>query len=87
MDTIRVYSIFDSKAIAFLQPFFCVNNAVAIRNFTKAVQDERSDFHRFAPDYTLFCIGEWDQFTGEFKNLEAKEALGVAVQYLNVEAK
>lgn len=85
MDTLRCYSVFDSKALAFLPPFFCVNNAVAIRNFTKAVQDERTDFHRFAGDYTLFCLGEWDQFTGVFVNFEAKESLGVATQYLHVE--
>lgn len=67
----KVYAIFDSKACAYLVPFFCPNRAVAMRSFTRAVMDEESDFHRFAGDYTLFELGEWDQDHGQISMYES----------------
>ncbi len=80
----KIFCVFDSKAEAFLQPFFSVNRAVALRSFTQACQDSQSDFHRFAGDYTLFEIGEWSAVGGELVQYEAKVNLGLASQYLIV---
>lgn len=82
-----VFSVYDSKAEAFLQPFFCVNRGVAVRNFQAAAQDERHDFHRHAADFTLFRLGTWDQVTGEFEMAEVKESLGTAIQFQQKEAR
>lgn len=60
----KVFAIYDSKACAYLLPFFSPNRAVAMRSFTRAVSDEQSDFHRFAGDYTLFELGEYDEDQG-----------------------
>lgn len=79
-----IFSVYDSKANAFLQPFFCVNRAVALRSFMQAAQDERHDFHRFAADFALFEIGEWDPVSGKFECFEKFENLGLASQYLEV---
>ncbi len=81
----KIFCVFDSKAEAFLQPFFSVNRAVALRSFTQACQDGQSDFHRFAGDYSLFEIGDWSSEKGELVMYEAKVNLGLASQYLNVE--
>ncbi len=78
----KIFCVFDSKAEAFLQPFFSVNRAVALRSFTQACQDSQSDFHRFAGDYTLFEIGEWSAAEGKLVEYEAKVNLGLASQYL-----
>lgn len=78
----KVFSVYDSKAQAYLQPFYAVNAAVALRTFERAVRDETSDFNRYAPDYTLFEIGLWDQDTGELQAHAAKISLGVAVEFL-----
>lgn len=77
-----VFSIFDSKAKAWLQPFFCVNAAVAIRMFERAVNDENTDYFRFASDYTLFHVGEWSETDGDLVNFPAKVSLGVAASFL-----
>lgn len=61
-----VFSVYDSKAEAFLQPFFCDTRGVAIRMFTVAVSDGKHDFCRFSEDYTLFELGEFDCLSGEF---------------------
>lgn len=78
----KVFSIYDSKAEAFLQPFFCVNAAVAVRSFQRAVQEEGSDFNKYAPDYTLFELGDWDQESGVFVNREAKVSLGMGIEFV-----
>lgn len=82
MFTCKVFSIFDSKADAFLQPFFSPTSATAIRSFERSVQDEATDFHRYAGDYTLFEIGIWDQSEGTWISHEAKINLGVGSQFL-----
>lgn len=81
-----IFSVFDSKAEAFLPPFFSPNRAVAIRSFTRAVQQEGSDFNLYAGDYTLFCIGSWDPVKGKLVPAVKADNLGVAVQFLAVES-
>lgn len=61
---INVYSIYDSKAQAYLTPFFASTDGVAIRWFASAAHDEKHEFSRFAADYTLFRIGSFDQVSG-----------------------
>ncbi len=85
MFTFMVYSVFDSKVGAFLLPFFSRNRATALRSFTSAVQDSSSDFHRYAGDYTLFEIGEWDPEKGTYTPAEAKFNMGLASQFLTPE--
>ena len=63
-----MFSIYDSKAEAYVQPFFASNTKVAIRMFESAVHDEGSDFHRHAEDYTMFRIGVFSQATGDFEH-------------------
>lgn len=78
--TVRIYSIFDSKVEAYLQPFFAPNNAVARRNFQSAASDATSNFHKFAGDYTLFFIAEFDDQTGQINRKKNHENLGTALE-------
>lgn len=57
----KIYSIYDSKAEAYLQPIFCPTNAVAIRTFSSAIAEENHAFNLNAEDYTLFEIGTYDE--------------------------
>lgn len=79
---LKVFSVFDSKAGAFLQPFFSVNVATASREFMAAAQNQEHAFHRYAGDYELFLLGEWDQYEGVIKMYEAKQSLGLASQFI-----
>lgn len=58
------YSIYDSKAEAFLPPFLAANIATAKRLVLQAAVDPTHQFHQFAADYTLFEVGEWDENEG-----------------------
>lgn len=65
MDTLGIFSIYDQKAKAYLQPFFSLNEDTATRELTKAVNGD-GDFNKFSEDYTLFSLGTFDQNKGEF---------------------
>lgn len=61
---VNVYSIFDQKARAFSQPFYCVNDEVADRAFSNTLRDETTMIGRYPGDYTCYRIGEFDDATG-----------------------
>lgn len=56
-----VFSIRDNL-VGFLRPIVEVNQSVAIRNFRDGFE-QLSD--KTKDDYSLFCIGEFDDQTGE----------------------
>lgn len=78
----QMFSVYDSKAAAYLPPFHSQTIATAIRAFEGAVRDEASPFHTHAADYTLFCIGSFDESTGILTAAEPHVSLGLADQYL-----
>jgi len=65
----KAYSIFDEKAKAFLPPFFLHNEAVAVRAFADCVNNPEHQFGKHPTDYTLFCLGGFDDTTGSFEDL------------------
>lgn len=76
----KLFSVFDSKAEAFNTPMFFQSTGVAIRSFSAAASDEKTDISRFAADYTLFELGEFDEHSGKFTILPAPVSLGNALQ-------
>lgn len=61
---LRAYSIFDRKALAYHQPYYAINDAVAVRTLSDAVADPNSMFGRHPNDYVLYCVGEFDDSNG-----------------------
>lgn len=78
-----VFSVYDSKAEAFLQPFFSQSRGTGLRSFSDAAQDENHGFSRHAADYTLFELGEFDQISGRMDQWDAPINLGTALQYIS----
>lgn len=81
------FAVFDSKAEAFLRPFFAETEGLALRSFTDAVQDPQSPMSKHTADYTLYRVGEYDQVTGILSSpvgLPAVVVHGVAVKELRV---
>jgi len=68
-----IYTVWDSAADAYIQPFFAPNDKVAIRSFHSACIDAGHDFYKHAHDYTLFRLGSFDQAKGDLipENLNA----------------
>ena len=78
---VKIFAIYDSKAEAYLQPFFMPARGQAIRAFTEAVNDKSTNFYKHAEDYTLFEIGEYDDATAGVTALNAKTSLGCAIEF------
>lgn len=78
---IKIFSVFDVKAGAYMTPFFSTTAGMAMRSFQDAVSDQSHQFHKHAADYTLFQIGEYDDEKGSLKSTEHVN-LGSALEVL-----
>lgn len=65
---IRVYSVYDKAAGAYLNPFCVHTDGLAIRYFEELVNDPEHVFGRHPDQFTLFFIGVYDQDTAMFTN-------------------
>jgi hypothetical protein len=79
---LSMYSIFDNKSQAFLQPFFQHNHAVAIRSVTQAVNDKSTDFSKWPSDFNLFCIGSFEDSNGDVVSVSPIENLGLLSNFI-----
>lgn len=77
----HIFTVYDSKAAAYLQPFFAQTKGVAIRNFSDAVNDPQHHFARHGEDYTLFELGHYDDSDAKFHIHETPESIGKAIEF------
>lgn len=61
----NIYTIHDSKAKAFMTPWFQANDQTAIRICKDTVNKPGHPFSTNAEDFSLFHIGEYDETTGK----------------------
>jgi len=62
----KMFSIFDAKAAAYMTPFTLQSEAHAKRQLADLlVGNQPSPFSDYPEDFTLMEIGTWDQITGE----------------------
>lgn len=73
----NIFTIFDSKAKAYMQPFFSKNKATALRELQSAVDNPEHGFHTHAEDYGLFHIGEYDENTGKIDAIPPVHVINV----------
>jgi hypothetical protein len=79
----KMFSVFDEKSDAFLQPFFLDTIGQAVRAITDCVIDSNHQFSRHPSDYTLFLLGEFDDATGSVAF--DKKSLGNLVEFKSKE--
>lgn len=78
----KVFCVYDSKAEAYMTPFHLRSRGEAIRSFSNACQDQKTEFSRHPGDFTLFEIGTYDDSTGTYENLPAKINIGLALDFI-----
>lgn len=76
---LRIYSIRDSKAGVFNQPWFAKTHGEAERNFIQLSRDEKSMVSQFPEDYDLYFLGSYDDQSGKIEPLSAPEHVAKAV--------
>lgn len=79
-----VFGVRDSKAQAFLQPFFSNSQGSAIRAFGDAVMDTNSPLGKHPTDYLLYELGSFDDNSGEFTSLVAIKLLSSGSDFVSV---
>lgn len=79
---LSIYSIFDSKARAFLPPFYLANDSLATRVFSDCANDSVHAFGKHPEDYSLFRLGEFDDALGTFDLLSTHVNLGLAASFV-----
>lgn len=79
----RIFTVYDAKAKAYLQPFFFPQTGQAVRAFTELVNDEKTQFYKHAEDYTLYVIGKYDDTKGDVKNETENINLGNGLEFVD----
>lgn len=72
---LKIFTVYDSKTEAYMQPQFMQSTGQALRAFEDAVNDDTHPFHKHAADFTLFELGTFDDQTGVFSTYAAKKSL------------
>lgn len=76
---LKVFSVHDLKAGAFMSPFFTPSRGIAIRAFCEAAADRNNNIGKYPAEHALFYLGDFDDSTGVFSNASpAPENLGLA---------
>ncbi|QCQ85112.1 nonstructural protein [Blackfly microvirus SF02] len=68
MQTVKIFSVWDSKSKTFSQPFYAMTVGVATRNFTDLVNDPQTQVNKYPDDFTLFELGEFEDSTGKISS-------------------
>lgn len=75
---LNVYSVFDSKALTYNDPFFLRQDGQAIRAFIDLVNDNRTHVAKHPEDYSLFLIATFDEEDGYIEALQTPKCLAKA---------
>lgn len=67
LQKLKIYSIYDKKALAYTNPFYYHQKGQAIRALEDAVNDPQNPLSKHPEDFTLYELGEWDDTTGAIK--------------------
>lgn len=79
-----LFSVFDTAAGRFLDPFVAPTIEVAIRGFRSVVNKPGHPFNDHPEDYTLFHVAEFDAESGTMSAPAAAVKIGAALSFLEV---
>lgn len=88
---LKMYSVFDKSANAYLPPFCTGTEATAIRAFSDSVKDTTHAFYRNPQDYFLYFVGVFNDDLGflglpdNSSQAEAKVSVITAMQIWDTE--
>jgi len=79
---LKVFSVFDSKVCAYMNPIFLRSKGEALRVFEATVNSADHQFNKNPEDFTLFELGSWDEEKAKFTLNSTPISLGVALEFL-----
>lgn len=81
---LKIFSVYDSKALCYGVPFFMPSTGAAVRAFSDLANDPQSTVHRHGSDFVLYQIGNFDDSKGVVKSIEPYVNLGIGSDFLPV---
>lgn len=72
MQTLAMFSVFDNRAGAYMQPFFLPNEKMATRAMQDLMRDPTHTFGLNPQDFYLYTVGVFDQATGLIESFEPR---------------
>lgn len=78
----ELFSIYDKKALEYGPVFVMPNKVVAVREFQKMCQDQKSNFAQFPDDYKLVKVGKMDIHNGKISQPETLEDIAEASNFV-----
>lgn len=78
----NLYSVYDLKARTYDNPFPHENHETALRAFHQAAKSTDNFLSQYPEDYMLMFVGEFDNQTGRYINVENPVSLGTAASLL-----
>lgn len=81
---LQICAAYDSKARAFIQPFYAAHADVAVRAFRAAANQPGHQVCDNPEDFTLFHLGQWDDQTCHFTLFPEHRNLGLASNFKGV---
>ena len=87
MVTLRLYSIYDSKAEQFSPPQVYHNDMLALRAFEGIVNDDKMLICKYPEDFTLYYVGDLGDSDGRYHLETCDESrvpilIGRAIEYV-----
>lgn len=82
---LKIFTVYDCKAEAYLPPFYLSAVGQAYRHFADTASNAEHPFGKHPADYTLFQIGTFDDQHAGIAMLDAKISLGTALEALQLE--
>lgn len=84
---LRAYSIFDTKALVYHQPFFAPTNGAAVRMLSDTANDMTTSIGRHPADYVLHCVGHYNDQDGVMTPYSPLEHVVDAVALMRTQPK
>lgn len=80
---LKMFAVYDSKTEAYFPPFYNTTNAAALRDFADKVNTPNHHWARHPEDFSLFCVGVYDDLTAVITPMSPHQTLGKAIEYVN----
>lgn len=81
-----LFTVYDSKAAAYLPPFTSQNEGTAVRSIMATLRNSEHPFALNPEDFTLFYLGDFDDQTGLY-SVHAPRAVANMLELLSRDAK
>lgn len=78
---LQVFSLFDSKAKAYTQPYFMPQKGQALRSLDGIVNNPQTEVYKYPDDFKLYKLADYDNLSGKFIPLQEPEFIANAVEF------